>query len=464
MAKYPTANTALSYFCTPCFRRKENCKSVPEEKANSSLLYKCFLLDTYLRSKNSKAVMRTQYVFGLYFTQMKILDAVWRLLQRLRILPTRETITKWLADRPVHDIDIDNMVIYSFDNCDFRKHVTHVRSEQRSEYVKVVTRFVLELPLQLDVNSAHLFHEWNVPDFVNWIQGSDFHARELCNNSTRIMLAHTNLKELKQALTHNSQPIRMQKLTILEPILNCSTASKVDIKNSLNLFYEDYMQCANRSFAIVQGDQQVFTMCWYARVRDPVKYAWVIPVPGEFHWTWHILRGIFLLYGNYILLPLSKILNYKNLDLKADIYHYAEDFFELVTLAVGKWFKRMNNKHPAMLPSELMHHYKPNRPVYELMYFYLFYATPYWYTRCIIKCGMSAESTTMWRYWLHLFMATNKYNYARMTVRFMWVLHALHPDIHNAYNAYRVFSFTGEPGTAMAIDNLNELVCAHTCI
>ena len=359
---------------------------------------------------------------------------------------------------PVYEIDNDNVIMYSFDNCNLSRHVACVRSEGRSEYLDIVTRFILELPLQLDISTALLFQQWSVSEFANWIQGSDFHARELCNNTTNIMLAHSNLKELKQALTQGSQRINTQKLTILEPMINSSTASYADVGKSLSLFYEQYLQCSNRSFAIVQGDEQVFTLCWHLRMREPIKYAWLVPVPGEWHWTWHIIKGIFRLYGEYILLPLSKILNYSNLDLKAETFHYAEDFLEMVTLAVGKWFKRMGDKHPAMLPSELMHHYKPNRPVYELMYFYLFYLTPYWYTRCIIKCGMGEECTTMWRYWLHLFMATGKYRYARMTIRFLWILRTLNPLVVNAYNAYRVFSFSGDPGTAMAVDGLNELV------
>ena len=62
-----------------------------------------------------------------------------------------------------------------------------------------------------------------------------------------------------------------------------------------------------------------------------------IPVPGEWHWTWHILQGIFKLYGTYILTPFAKKLGFKSFDVFCQDFHYGEEVLQMVTLATMKW-------------------------------------------------------------------------------------------------------------------------------
>ena len=79
---------------------------------------------------------------------------------------------------------------------------------------------------------------------------------------------------------------------------------------------------------------------WKLRIDFPHKYFWVIPVPGEWHWTWHILQAIFIVYGEFIIFPLALKLGFKSIDLKAKNFHYAEDILEIATLALLKWVRK----------------------------------------------------------------------------------------------------------------------------
>ncbi len=81
------------------------------------------------------------------------------------------------------------------------------------------------------------------------------------------------------------------------------------------------------------------------RLRQPNEYHWVIPIPGAWHWTWHIIKGIYLVYYDSILLPFSAILGYSSLDKEANNFHYAEDFLEIVTMAVFQWITRSLQAH-----------------------------------------------------------------------------------------------------------------------
>ena len=67
-----------------------------------------------------------------------------------------------------------------------------------------------------------------------------------------------------------------------------------------------------------------------------------------------------------------------------------------------------------------------------------------------------------WRYWIHLFLAAKKHQYASMSIKFLWVLKKMHPAIRAIYDQYRVFSFTGNEGTGIPADGVNELV--YNCI
>lgn len=247
-------------------------------------------------------------------------------------------------------------------------------------------------------------------------------------------------------------------MKILKPFLHRSTAKYEDIQFCLDQFYADHLEFQPQAFAFVQGDEQVFTLTWLLKMRHPSRFMWLVPVPGEWHWTWHILKGIFRLWGQYILLPFSQVLNYKSLDLDCNHFHFGEDFLQIITLALIKVMDKLLLLHPTFSPTDVLHYYKRNTGVYELLYMYVYYLCPYWYTRSAIKCGDSKVLTEMWRYWLHLFIATNKYRYARMTVRFLWILNTLEDEVLQQYNKFRTFSFSGDKGTGMGVDGLNELV------
>jgi hypothetical protein len=66
------------------------------------------------------------------------------------------------------------------------------------------------------------------------------------------------------------------------------------------------------------------------KIQDPNKYYWMIPVPGEWHWTYHILKGIFAMYHESIFLPFAEMLGFSYVDITAENFHYAEDLLEMV--------------------------------------------------------------------------------------------------------------------------------------
>lgn len=98
-----------------------------------------------------------------------------------------------------------------------------------------------------------------------------------------------------------------------------------------------------------------------------------------------------------------------------------------------------------------------NIQAYELIYMFIYYLVPYWITRSSIKYNHKNEME-LWRYWIHLFIAARKKHYAIISLRHLWILKSLSPDVLQAYYSNRVFSADGLPGTGIAHDAKLEML------
>ena len=192
-------------------------------------------------------------------------------------------------------------------------------------------------------------------------------------------------------------------------------------------------------------------------LEHPAKYKWVIPIPGDWHWQWHILKGIYKIFGNYIIAPFATKLKYKSVDLECKNFHYGEDLLQIIILSILKWIRssmiKLNKQNPLMW----LHRIKPNSNAYELAYACIWYFVPYWITRSAIKFG-SNNTKELWHYWLHLFLCAGKHNYTRMTIWYLWILKSLNREVKLIFDSIHIFSFTGNEGTGMAINGFNELI------
>ena len=184
----------------------------------------------------------------------------------------------------------------------------------------------------------------------------------------------------------------------------------------------------------LQGDEQVFTLIWHLikNLENKEKFHQIIPSAADWHWNWHLLQGIFKFCGKFLLLPLSQVIGYSNLDLKCAKFHVAEVFFQLVTWALEKWVVGAMENLKVKTATELLQNLKKNILAYETLYLYIYDICLYWIARAAIKIGDSETVTDFWRYFIHLFIATGKFKYI-MFFRFLWVLflatQALNPNI-----------------------------------
>jgi hypothetical protein len=104
---------------------------------------------------------------------------------------------------------------------------------------------------------------------------------------------------------------------------------------------------------------------------------------------------------------------------------------------------------------------RTNKVGYELAYACIHYFIPYWVTRSAIKWNKMEQMEDLWRHWIHLFIAAGKRHYSLLSIRFLWILRSLHPDVRAVFNQHCMFSFKGEEGTGIAADGFIELVSMY---
>lgn len=323
----------------------------------------------------------------------------------------------------------------------------------------------MEIPFQITVPQDQIWQAVDRNVFGAWIQSNNDEANEFANNNYQLF-SNCN-KSLPLRFMNDNLPnqVPTSDITFWNPIFHRSTLKNTHVIETVDMFYKEHMQDTSRTCAILSGDWQVWIKLWNMVLSDKLKYGWMIPVPGEWHWTWHIIKAIYKLFYHTILLPFSQYIGFSSLDEEAVNFHYAEDFLTLVTLAVQQWIsacleayrQRHNNFNPVLVTNWL-HSIRKNKPVYELAYACIHYFIPYWQTRAAIKSNRADQMETWWRYWIHLFMATGKTNYSVMSIRFLWELHALHPTVKECYDLHRVVSLSGNKNSGLAYDHLNELV------
>lgn len=318
------------------------------------------------------------------------------------------------------------------------------------------------MPQDVHVNPQTLWTNVSRKDFGDWIQSNDVEYRQFCQRNWEVYRQRQDNMPLRMMYRGELSHANKSDITFIKPIFHRQTLANEDIEYIVQKFYQKHMENTDRTCAVISGDWQVWIKLWVLHVKQPEKYNWMIPVPGEWHWTWHILQAIYQQFYSTVLLPLSQHLCYSKLDEKAKVFHYAEDFLELVTCAVGSWIKdRMRDSQEDDVNTWL-HSIKHHRNAYELAYACIHYFVPYWLTRSALKWNRYEEMENWWRYWLHLFIACGKHNYTLMTIRVLWMWRSLNPRVKAVYDMNRVVSFSGGEGSGIPYDEMCEIVCINT--
>ena len=140
-----------------------------------SSLYKSFIIDMFLRAQAPKTIRRSNLLISAYLLLGNINKSCWKLLQRLRIVVSKDTVKKWIAMHTKELKSPASILFYVFDNCNFHLHVTRVYTTHGSSFLNLITHFIVEIPHFMDVAASEV---WKAAagddkvDFGNWLQSN----------------------------------------------------------------------------------------------------------------------------------------------------------------------------------------------------------------------------------------------------------------------------------------------------
>lgn len=136
----PILAVLLAIFLSQTHQRKVKSSSTKPQWLSWASFYQAFLVDVFMRARQAKAVRLTTMLISVFLLLTGISESGWRLLQRLRIVAAKESVEAFVRGSSTNTIENDTFLMYVFDNCDFKRHVTNVRTSHRTEMMHVVTR------------------------------------------------------------------------------------------------------------------------------------------------------------------------------------------------------------------------------------------------------------------------------------------------------------------------------------
>lgn len=421
-------------------------------------LYQTFLLDTLVRSKDKNMLLTTHLLIGVVLHHYNVKDPIWKLLQRFRICPAPSTVEKYLHEQPPSNMLEQQALMIVLDNCDFWIRITHPREEKLSVILHTINWAVFSIGEPEIVRRGALWKHYDVDFFAAWVAESAEWCGDLARNTFQRVQRVAATFSLKMAGTEQDTPRLASKFLIQEPIFDCTTCSYKDIRYILSLYKARFIEKEGNKYLFLVGDEQTFTLMWMLRIRESEQFGWLIPMAGDFHWYWHVLQAIFRAWGKWLFVPIANLLGWDNFKDTAKVFEYSEDFFLLVSSAVlqiiNEWMEQLGVEDIFELSDATMN----NGNIHALVYFAIYYIGPYWSARGAIKCGDHEMLEDCWKYFIHLFIATGKVKYARLSIRYLWVTQHLQDNLARQLWENRFMSFSGAAASSIALDMFIEKV------
>ncbi len=118
-------------------------------------------------------------------------------------------------------------------------------------------RFVVEIPVRIDITIEELWIPFNRSEFGIWLQSNNDEVIAFANNNF-IMFGNRPLEQpLRFAYSGTESYVKKSDITFLAPLINCETKTYEHIQVAFDNFCQQYIVATDRICAPVCGDFQV---------------------------------------------------------------------------------------------------------------------------------------------------------------------------------------------------------------
>ncbi len=404
-----------------------------------------------METMTSGAVKMQQILIGVLLYSCSVPRVVWNLLCKLRIAPTEFTIKKWLKGIAADSTAVLSMKVYGIDTTYMTSY--HSIKSAQIHPVTICVSNVSGIKWQVSDSTFKLISEEQLKMAVC----QSFKAKsEYQNWFLIIQERHRNRLKLSfptsTALTPDKY--RFPHVSRFKYGMDSKKATPFGNVEDLILdLVKEHCQGDNNQPLFLYGDYEYYSKI----VRLSVKEKRLIPVLAVWHYIWHVVKAIFIIHGDWLLIPIAQRFRYRKIKLEANNFHASCGFIVTITkvaLHLISKFKLKTDvtqhfnecKYAAVMYSELVNFvYSAGIPLCMLLT-----AVRSGNFELFRKCVISN---------LRLFLVSKKHHYSFLSVHFIWVTGKLQQKALQIYISNMWFPLSQNSVFYSGNDVIIENVC-----
>jgi len=274
------------------------------------------------------------------------------------------------------------------------------------------------------------------------------------NNNNWLTTFLLHISQNKHLFEYPTQGIACQptKFIIESALIHRNTNNFPDIEFLVSKIWERLYFQESARFCIIYGDEQTVALMWSCILSNPEEYMWMLPFPGEMHFCMNLLHGCYRMFSP-LLLWFANHIGRTNISInfRSAFYTKQEDFFFLSLEAIWKWLCNLRGFPNNLTASQMLTLTAESKPTYYLLFFLFNYGLFYWDLRQNIRSNNEKAVTSAWIQSWHIFHATNKYHYSKLSLIATYCRLFSHDYIKQILSE-RLCSMKGIPGHSFRTD------------
>lgn len=430
-------------------------------------------------------------LLSLLALQSGMSEEMWTTLQFMMLITSKAWITAFaldvateLRERLLSDPDISsNVRLVVGDNCAYQTRTVHEHTDHSGEYIQSINWATVPLrKSKLPQLSDSLPHGgWRRDDASPFDvrSGFDPNDADMCNlkddawsgfmeqaaeeearlredsaaRRSHDILRHPDVEQPEKTEIFYEPPVFTEHGTAAYDDIN----TWLDVVATVWVFLVGIARKAlgrrhlkAASVILVVGDHQTWSRMLFLKLRRPVHYAWMIMMPGEFHFLYHVLMALHRLWwfaiGRYVVAALNCHKTIGQEWTSIEKCKYYDHFYQLVIVTLCAYLVEIVPPALLLQPARLLRAVQGNKAAARVITFLYHFGLPWLALRQAIRSNKASTINVMWRLAYHWFSVTNKNNYRIMSVIVTVVTYLLVPELAVIWTVMRTASLSGYPG------------------
>lgn len=444
------------------------------EMANLNIL---FVMVALLRQRDQRTSPMLSVCLSILAYKVKLHDTFWSLFTKVKLLMAWSTV-KILLDKltprilsTIHPSKSKSVGFTVADNKSYhiKRTFNHADDDGESDagnYLHTVNRFSEPILSYIELGVFRSWHDGSdplksLPLFIDHAG----HERRLNSFWNHFVSTRGSTNVLSRPVY---DPTDRTPIIYREPVFDVSTGAYHDVELWLSRIHYEEVTVGGHELVFVVGDQQTYKRMIDLKREKTEKYAWLVPKPGEFHFRVHVDFALNILLWVSLLCKLVAHLGWEKTIRpnegsveRAD--HY-DVFFQLIVKAALVYLEEVVPAHVLANYNWLIDAVSENKGAVVLIRVLKEFLLPRMALRMAVRSNVSSVIDWMWVFTNPWFRATNKFNYAVMTVDYTQIRCSLVDPLRLIWNNQRTVSLSGNRGSNIEHDRAMEkfnLCCAE---